>query len=177
VRVVCPGDFSIAPHADTAYGHAAASFNFYIPLTPICGQNGSSAALFLESRPGAEDWRPVTGDYGRTVRCFAGGLCLHWTAENQTAHTRVSLDVRCLPAALFDSNAHAGLGRAFIGDKPGYFARCRKPRGVVGGGVVEGRVAASAGEPTGCWERVGPLLPPDERNGFPFSEKRWRRAD
>ena len=82
LRVVRPGDFSIGPHADCAYGHHPCTINFYIPLTKIEG----SASLFLESRPGSEDWRPIEGNYG-IVKHFAGAICAHWTPENYTDFT------------------------------------------------------------------------------------------
>lgn len=60
LRIVNPDDFSIGPHSDASYGHHPCSINFYIPLTTI----GGTASLFLESRPGAEDWHPIEGSYG-----------------------------------------------------------------------------------------------------------------
>ncbi|EED91199.1 predicted protein, partial [Thalassiosira pseudonana CCMP1335] len=92
VRVVRPGEFSIGPHADSAYGHHPCSINFYLPLTQI----GGSASLFLESHPGSEDWHPIEGSYG-IVKHFAGAICAHWTPENHGDFTRVSLDFRIIP--------------------------------------------------------------------------------
>jgi cytidyltransferase-like protein len=60
VRMVQPDEFSIGPHADVAYGHHPCSVNFYVPLTEI----GGTSALFLESRPGSEDWHPIKGEFG-----------------------------------------------------------------------------------------------------------------
>lgn len=60
LRIVQPDEFSIGPHADVAYGHHPCSVNFYLPLTQI----GGTSSLFLESRPGSEDWHPIEGDYG-----------------------------------------------------------------------------------------------------------------
>ena len=64
VRMVQPDEFSIGPHADVAYGHHPCSVNFYVPLTEI----GGSSALFLESRPGSEDWHPIKGEFGTFER-------------------------------------------------------------------------------------------------------------
>ena len=61
LRVVQPDEFSIGPHCDAAYGHHPCSVNFYVPLTQIDG----TASLFLESRPGSEDWHPINGSYGK----------------------------------------------------------------------------------------------------------------
>jgi cytidyltransferase-like protein len=60
VRVIQPNEFSIGPHADVAYGHHPCTINFYLPLTEI----GGTSALFLESRPGSQDWHPIQGSYG-----------------------------------------------------------------------------------------------------------------
>jgi hypothetical protein len=90
IRVVQPGEFSIGPHADISYGHHPATTNFYIPLTPLQG----TASLFLESRRGAEDWHPLGGNQYGTAAQFPGATCLHWTPENTTTGTRVSLDLR-----------------------------------------------------------------------------------
>jgi cytidyltransferase-like protein len=61
VRIIQPDEFSIGPHADVSYGHHPCSVNFYIPLTTI----GGTSSLFLESRPGAEDWHPIEGGLGK----------------------------------------------------------------------------------------------------------------
>jgi hypothetical protein len=60
LRIVQPDEFSIGPHSDVAYGHHPCSVNFYVPLTKI----GGSSSLFLESRPGAEDWHSMEGGFG-----------------------------------------------------------------------------------------------------------------
>lgn len=61
IRIVQPDEFSIGPHSDIAYGHHPCSVNYYVPLTQI----GGASSLFLESRPGAEDWHPIEGNYGK----------------------------------------------------------------------------------------------------------------
>ena len=47
----------------------------------------------------------VQGGYGQCVR-FWGNQCRHYTTENTSDVTRVSLDLRVIPEALFRS-AHA----------------------------------------------------------------------
>ncbi|KAL9188543.1 hypothetical protein ACHAXT_006921 [Thalassiosira profunda] len=153
VRVVRPGDFSIGPHADCNYGHHPSSINFYIPLTKIEG----SASLFLESRPGSEDWHPIEGEYG-SVKRFAGAICTHWTAENKTDFTRVSLDFRIIPGSMFSQlrcgGKLSGGVRDVYREKEGYYSRsCRSKNG---------------SEST--WEREGPLQTPDARFGFPWTK-------
>lgn len=112
--------------------------NFVLPLTLSVCQN----ALYIESRPGAEDWHPVLLDYGKLKRFF-GALCVHWTPENCSDATRVSLDFRVFPAALFD-------GTDRFSSVEGYFQRARRVNGE--------------------YVRVGDaqLLAPDKRNGLPF---------
>lgn len=149
IRIVQPGEFSIGPHADISYGHHAGSINFYVPFTAI---QGSTASLFLESRPGSEDWHPILtslDSYG-IVKHFAGATCLHWTPENKTGSTRVSLDFRAIAGHIFDSLA---IECGAYSD--GYYTCCRRN-----------------GE--GTWERVNSdLVPPDARTGFPWTIKDW----
>ncbi|KAJ1462145.1 hypothetical protein M885DRAFT_409777, partial [Pelagophyceae sp. CCMP2097] len=89
VRVQLPGELTIGPHVDAAYGHAAATMNISALLTKARGTN----ALVYESAPGVEDWRPFEGRPGNAL-CFEGGSAAHFTTENTTLDTRVSLDVR-----------------------------------------------------------------------------------
>lgn len=160
VRVVRPGDFSIGPHADVAYGHHPCSVNFYVPLTPI----GGSASLFLESRPGAEDWHPFEGAYGMAWH-FTGALCAHWTPENRTDLTRVSLDFRIIPGPMFHmlqcGGKRPGGVRDVYREREGYYNRCCL--------IEKGQ--------TSVWDREGPLHTPDARFGFPWTavKKKSRR--
>lgn len=147
LRIVQPGEFSIGPHADVAYGHHPCSMNFYVPLTPI----SKTSSLFLESRSGAADWHPILGDYGQ-VKHFAGALCAHWTTENNTEWTRVSLDVRLICGPTFHALKFAD-GSQDLKAKPGYYLQCfRGPGG---------------------WQRFEPLPRPDARFGFPWTVKDW----
>ncbi len=139
VRIIRPGEFSIGPHSDTAYGFGAGQINFVVPLTAA----GGAAALFVESWPGREDWHPVAGGYGALKRFF-GMLCLHFTSENTTAETRASLDFRVAPGPLWSGEHGDQYTR-----RDGYYA-CAK-RG-----------------PDGAWRRDGPLPEPDKRHGCPF---------
>jgi cytidyltransferase-like protein len=147
IRMVQPGDFSIGPHSDIAYGHHVGSVNFYVPLTKIDG----TAALFLESRLGSEDWHPIAGSYG-TVKHFAGATCLHWTTENTAGITRVSLDFRLIAGPIF----HALLPSKDSIYRHGFYSTCR------------------LNQEQSIWERVEPaLLLPDARVGFPWTVKDW----
>lgn len=157
IRIVQPNEFSIGPHADVAYGHHPCSINFYIPLTEI----GGTSALFLESELGSEDWHPIVGNYGNLVKHFAGAMCLHWTTENKTSFTRVSLDFRIIPGKMFHciqcGGAVAGGQLDVYRQTEGYYSRCYKATSQV----------------SQLWIRDGPLVPPDARVGFPWTVKDW----
>lgn len=149
VRVVRPGEFSIGPHADSAYGHHPCSINFYLPLTQI----GGSASLFLESHPGSEDWHPIEGSYG-IVKHFAGAICAHWTPENHGDFTRVSLDFRIIPGSMFHAlkcgGSQPGGVRDVYRQREGYYCRCFLEKD--------------------DWVRDGKLPTPDARFGFPWTK-------
>jgi hypothetical protein len=155
--MIQPREFSIGPHADVAYGHHPCSVNFYVPLTQI----GGSSALFLESRAGSEDWHPIQGNIGH-IKHFSGATCLHWTTENKTDLTRVSLDFRLIAGPMFHAlqcgGGHPGGKVNVYRQKDGYYSKCaRAPR-------------SSANS---SWVREGPLLQPDPRTGFPWTVKDW----
>ena len=153
VRIVRPDEFSIGPHADSAYGHHPCSINFYIPLTEING----SASLFLESRPGSEDWHPIEGAYG-IIKHFAGAICAHWTPENNTDFTRVSLDFRIIPGPLYNAlkcgRGQTGGARDVYREKEGYYSSC----------------CNNGDDDSAVWVRDGSLHAPDARFGFPWTK-------
>lgn len=90
LRVIRPDEFSIGPHCDMAYGHSIGNINFHIPLTPTYGTN----CVYTESHPGREDWHPLKTKSVGLGYVFDGARCLHFTLENTTPTTRVSLDFR-----------------------------------------------------------------------------------
>ena len=97
VRVHRPGEFSIGPHCDAQYQAPDGNLNYYVPLTEaIWGTN----SLYLESAPGREDWHPLSLSYGE-LATFYGVYCSHFTAENTTTVTRVSLDFRLVPGGCY----------------------------------------------------------------------------
>ena len=155
LRVIKPDEFSIGPHADVAYGHHPCSVNFYVPLTKIEG----TSSLYLESAPGLEDWHPIVGNYGRVVKCFPGAINLHWTTDNKTDRTRVSLDLRLIPGPMFEAlecGGSAGGQRDVYRGSPGYYSMCVRE--------------------DGRWVRRGPLQHPDARVGFPWTVKDWSKV-
>ena len=104
---------TIRPHIDGMYDLPDGSINFWLPLTRL----DASSTLWVESAPGKEDFHPLT-----SASRFDGRRCLHFSVPNQSECTRVSLDFRCIPGALFEPSGR--LARA------GYFsAVARDPRG------------------------------------------------
>ena len=91
VRAQCPGDMTLGPHCDAAYGHAASTIIVSALLTPAYGTN----ALIYETKPGREDWTAFEGSEGAAL-AFPGGLAAHFTSENTTGVTRWSIDARVL---------------------------------------------------------------------------------
>ena len=89
VRAQCPGDMTLGPHCDAAYGHAPSTVIVSCLLTPAYGTN----ALIYESSPGREDWTAFEGSEGAAL-AFPGGLAAHFTSENTTGVTRWSIDAR-----------------------------------------------------------------------------------
>ena len=150
LRLIQPGEFSLGVHCDTFYGHPPTSLNLVLPLTPA-GLQGC-AGLCAESSPGQEDWHAVgEGGEGSFYR-FHGGQCLHFTGENSTPWTRVSLDFRVLwgeggGGEEEEEEEASSSSNKYV--RGGYYSvwQCRE------GGV---------------WERQGPQLQPHELFGYPF---------
>ena len=57
-----------------------------------------ASALWLESAPERGDFQPRPLRVGECLR-FNGSLCRHHTQPNSTGRTRVSFDLRCIPAS------------------------------------------------------------------------------
>ena len=164
LRINQPGEFSIGPHADVNYGHHPCSINCYVLLTDVVEAN-SSSILFLESSPNRQDWHPILGKYGK-VHYFTGALSTHWTTDNNTDTTRVSLDFRIIPGSLYDALKCGGQIPGGKKDvyriKHGYYSSCCKTG-------VDGDVT---------WVRVDPVFSPlgDPRFGYPWTKSK-KRAD
>ena len=84
-------------HKDFDYFHQPAELNIWVPLVPEVGGTNS---LFCESACGRGDYRPFAARFGELVR-FYGNQHTHYTCVNETDVTRVSLDVRVVPAPLY----------------------------------------------------------------------------
>ena len=144
------------------YGHHPCSINFYVLLTDVVEAN-SSSILFLESAPNRQDWHPILGNYGK-VHYFTGALSTHWTTDNNTETTRVSLDFRVIPGTFYDAMKCGGQipgGKKDVyRNKQGYYSSCRKVE--VNGEMI--------------WVRHGPVYSPlgDPRFGYPWTDSKKR---
>eukprot|EP00563_Minutocellus_polymorphus_P000832 CAMPEP_0181031544 /NCGR_PEP_ID=MMETSP1070-20121207/6287_1 /TAXON_ID=265543 /ORGANISM="Minutocellus polymorphus, Strain NH13" /LENGTH=709 /DNA_ID=CAMNT_0023108925 /DNA_START=217 /DNA_END=2346 /DNA_ORIENTATION=+ len=168
IRIVRPGEFSIGPHSDIAYGHSIGNINFHIPLTPSFGTN----ALFTESHPGKEDWHPLRSKSPGLGYVFDGARCLHFALENTTDRTRASIDfriaiTRCKNGVPIDEQqiddalCSAGiLDDRFSSEGPGYYEEARINMATAGPVVVK-KNSLLKGQDV--------LTPPDRRVGFPFA--------
>jgi len=117
VRVQRPGELTIGPHCDSMYDHCPSTINVVAPLTACQG----TACLAYESEPGKEDWRDFQAPPERGVAlCFLGGSCAHFTSENTTANTRVSIDARVLLVGDTTTTPKGGGSSKYDGDS--YFA-------------------------------------------------------
>ena len=149
IRVVRPREFSIGVHADINYGFNPSNINYYVPLTRLYDSN----SLHVESEIGKEDWHTLKYGVGEIYR-FHGAMCMHFTTENRTDITRLSLDFRVIPASNF-------------------LPICPETKEVVSDhySAKKGYYVKAIRQEDGCWERVEPLPTPDIRNGFPFTNK------
>jgi hypothetical protein len=92
IQINRPGDPCSAhvPLCDTIRGHSIGYLQFHVPLTPSFGTN----ALYTESHPGKEDWHPLLAKSVGIGFLWDGARCLHYTMENTTNKTCVSLNFR-----------------------------------------------------------------------------------
>mmetsp|Transcript_28652 Transcript_28652/g.44279 ORF Transcript_28652/g.44279 Transcript_28652/m.44279 type:complete len:619 (+) Transcript_28652:61-1917(+) len=90
INIVRPGECSTDPHCDMTQGHSIGNISFHIPLTATYATN----AVYVESRPGREDWHPLSTSAPGLGFQFDGARCLHFNLKNETDITRVSLNFR-----------------------------------------------------------------------------------
>ncbi len=161
IQVVRPGEGSQGPSCDIADGHSIGTLKFHVPLTPAVG----TSALYTESQVGREDWHPLTAKSVGLGYLFDGARCLHFTLDNTTTATRVSLEFRVAIYREDCYNICFGEGdlcsRDLLQDSfsstPGYYEEA----------VVEmGR--RDSMQQFMAKKRNHRLLEPDSRVGFPF---------
>lgn len=76
-------------HRDVEYGQQPRTINIWLPITRVFGSN----SMYVESRPGESDYRPVDLDYGQALM-FYGTELSHGTLDNLSGGTRISFDFR-----------------------------------------------------------------------------------
>lgn len=162
LRWIRPGEFSIGPHADVAYGHSARCWNYYISLLEDSEQLPNVATIWTERRFGSEDWVPLLNAPSSPLGCaFPGGLLLHWTCENTSAQTRLTLDFRIIRVVVVAD-----------GEEPG--------RTSAGQAYRTGGYYRRAAWMNGAWQRVfddqgddDDRTVPDARMGYPWTIKNF----
>ena len=96
-RVHLPGNVATGNfHRDRDFNHPKKELNFLVPLTPMA----STASIWVETEPGANDCQSVTMEVGQYLR-FHGAVLLHGSKPNETGQSRVSFDFRILPKAAY----------------------------------------------------------------------------
>ncbi len=100
--------------SDPQHRHPDGEINFIIAVTKAFGTN----AVWAESSPGAQDFKPMEMDYGQFIQ-FNGNKCAHGNKVNKTGSSRISFDFRVLPISkydpeLFESNSSGDTSRKFI---------------------------------------------------------------
>jgi hypothetical protein len=89
INVVRPGEAAKPPTCGVSQGHSVGCLFFHIPLTASQG----TAALYVESYPGREDWHALQTKSIGLGFLFDGARCLQFGLEHTDASTsRVSLD-------------------------------------------------------------------------------------
>ena len=114
-------------HHDAVYGHQPGQLNYWLPLAAAWGENTLWVEPTTCQRSMAADPTgsvradaeaearavPLEGSFGDCWR-FYGNLDYHSTRPNNTSGTRVSLDFRVVPGALY-TNDYAGSRRSESG--------------------------------------------------------------
>ena len=125
LRVVMPGSVPpCKPHCDADYFHDPNEINYWVALSPVWGNN----SLWAESEPGAGDYAPFELGPGQVVRWY-GNRCRHYTCDNDTDGTRVSIDFRVIPRWAFVPPAQragdAKVQTQYVLDVGDYYALAR----------------------------------------------------
>jgi perosamine synthetase len=84
---------AVPPHCDSDHigKHPLGEKNFLVPITRMFGSN----TLFIESKPGKKDFKPVILNPGEFF-AFNGNTCVHHNENNETGKLRISLDFRVM---------------------------------------------------------------------------------
>ncbi|SHM91719.1 phytanoyl-CoA dioxygenase family protein [Actinacidiphila paucisporea] len=109
-RIQWPGRHGVGSyHCDRSGGHNPCEITFWVPLTDVTPEN----CLWIESSEGAGDFRPHPMRYGQML-AFDSANLMHGNVRNASDRTRVSLDLRVIPASVFRGGLatphHTGIG-------------------------------------------------------------------
>jgi hypothetical protein len=77
--------------SDADHRHPPYEINFQIPVTKCF----DTSATWIESKPGAGDFKPMEMNYGQYAQ-FDGNKCKHGNKLNETGLTRISFDFRVM---------------------------------------------------------------------------------
>ena len=105
-------------HKDADYHHQATEINFWVPFVDLSKDGDESACLYAESSPGKQDFHPFDCHFGEFVK-FWGNQVTHYTIENVSKITRVSVDFRVIRLYDFDANPE---GKAAVFRRNEYYA-------------------------------------------------------
>ncbi|WP_424530084.1 hypothetical protein ACOZ38_10920 [Sphaerisporangium viridialbum] len=109
-RIHLPGNVAVGEfHTDGDYNHGDGEINFWVPFTPAWGSN----SVWIEDELGSAKYEPVTLNPGQAL-VFDAVNWSHGNVVNETGHTRVSFDFRCIPLKNYTASTlksvDAGLG-------------------------------------------------------------------
>lgn len=105
-------------HRDRDYGHDAAEVNYIVPLTDSL----QSASVWVETREGADDHRPIDMHWGEYLE-FNGASLSHGAVANVSGRSRVSFDFRVIPASKLSSARHIVSDNPPVEPDPRVFSR------------------------------------------------------
>jgi hypothetical protein len=91
LRVHIPDNISVGSyHKDRNYGHPEEEINLWLPFN----KSINTSALWIESEPDKQDFKPYDVDYGE-ILIFNSKLT-HGTEINKEDHSRLSMDFRVI---------------------------------------------------------------------------------
>ena len=109
IRFQFINNITVPPHydSDEIGQHPIGERNFLLPITEMVG----SKRLFIESSPGAADFKGIDLQYGELLY-FNGNTCTHYNEKNTESTIRISLDFRVM--TLKDYNSYLNSGKITI---------------------------------------------------------------
>jgi hypothetical protein len=100
LRVHLPGEVGGSEfHTDRQFGHPVGELNFWLPLTRAWGTN----SVWIERDVGDDVFVAAEAGPGEII-VFNAVELRHGSTVNETRHTRVSFDFRCIAVSDFESS-------------------------------------------------------------------------